>query len=452
MEGSAGAPEAPLAGAQVDVHLIDGTYELFRHFFAVPSRKASDGSEVGALRGVLGNIVMLLEAGATHVAVATDHVVESFRNDLWPGYKDGSGIEPDLLSQFHPTEDALRLLGVAVWPMIEFEADDGMAAGAAMAADDDRVRQVFICTPDKDLGQCVGGKVVQWDRRADEIIDVAGVEAKFGVRPESIPDYLGLVGDSADGFPGLKGWGAKSTSAMLSHYGHIEDIPDSHDDWEPKVRGAAGLAATLVDERDLALLFRRIATVRTDAPVSDSVDELAWRGPHSGFEDLCHQIGAENAARPGDEPRGVPRRYVSSGGLVQLDHVAGRVEEERLAGGRSRQRHRVFHLHAGVAQLGHGGVDVVHLEGPVLALRRHPVGHLDQVYFAAARRLQPPPVEREVRPIELLHAQDVCIERRRSVHIGAVDRDVMHRPQFHERSLRPHPAPLPPELQHGWLS
>ena len=184
----------------VEVHLIDGTYELFRHFFAVPSRKAADGSEVGALRGVLGNIVMLLEGGATHVAVATDHVVESFRNDLWPGYKDGSGIEPDLLSQFHPTEEALGLLGVAVWPMIEFEADDGMAAGAAMAADDDRVRQVFICTPDKDLGQCVGGKVVQWDRRADEIIDTAGVEAKFGVRPESIPDYLGLVGDSADGF------------------------------------------------------------------------------------------------------------------------------------------------------------------------------------------------------------------------------------------------------------
>ncbi len=284
-------PEPPRAGS-FDVHLIDGTYELFRHFFAVPSRKASDGSEIGALRGVLGNIVLLLDGGATHVAVATDHVVESFRNDLWPGYKDGSGIDPDLASQFHPTEEALRLLGVAVWPMIEFEADDAMAAGAAMASDDDRVRQVFICTPDKDLGQCVGGKVVQWDRRADEIIDTASVEAKFGVRPSSIPDYLGLVGDSADGFPGLRGWGAKSTSVMLSHYGHIEDIPDMHTDWAPKVRGAAGLAATLVAERDLALLFRRIATVRTDAPVSDSIDELAWRGPRSGFEDLCDQIGA----------------------------------------------------------------------------------------------------------------------------------------------------------------
>ena len=289
MEGSLGG--TPDQG-RFDVHLIDGTYELFRHFFAVPRRASSEGSEIGALRGVLGNIVMLLEGGATHIAVATDHVVESFRNDLWPGYKDGSGIDPELLSQFHPTEQALELLGVAVWPMVEFEADDAMAAGAAMADDDEQVRQVFICTPDKDLGQCVGGKVVQWDRRADEVIDAAGVEAKFGVRPESIPDYLGLVGDSADGFPGLKGWGAKSTSVMLSHYGHIEDIPNSHTDWEPKVRGAAGLAATLAAERDLALLFRRIATVRTDAPVSDSVDELAWRGPHSGFEDLCDQIGA----------------------------------------------------------------------------------------------------------------------------------------------------------------
>ncbi|WP_428116203.1 5'-3' exonuclease [Candidatus Poriferisodalis sp.] len=280
------------AAHQFDVHLIDGTYELFRHFFAVPRRAAADGAEVGALRGVLGNIVMLLEQGATHVAVATDHVVESFRNDLWDGYKDGSAIEPDLWAQFHPTEAALELMGVTVWPMIEFEADDAMAAGAAMAAGDDRVRQVFICTPDKDLGQCVGAKVVQWDRRAGDVFDAAGVEAKFGVSPESIPDYLGLVGDSADGFPGLRGWGAKSTSMMLSHYGHIEDIPVSHDDWAPKVRGAAGLAATLAAERDLALLFRRIATVRTDAPVSDSVDELCWRGPHHGFEDLCNDIGA----------------------------------------------------------------------------------------------------------------------------------------------------------------
>ena len=280
------------AGGQFDVHLIDGTYELFRHFFAVPRRAAGDGAEVGALRGVLGNMVMLLEQGATHVAVATDHVVESFRNELWAGYKDGSAIEPDLWAQFHPTEAALELMGVTVWPMVEFEADDAMAAGAALAAGDDRVRKVFICTPDKDLGQCVGGKVVQWDRRAGDVFDAAGVEAKFGVSPESIPDYLGLVGDSADGFPGLRGWGAKSTSMMLSHYGHIEDIPVSHDDWAPKVRGAAGLAATLATERDLALLFRRIATVRTDAPVSDSVDELCWRGPHHGFEDLCNDIGA----------------------------------------------------------------------------------------------------------------------------------------------------------------
>ncbi len=274
------------------MHLVDGTYELFRHFFAVPRRAASDGVEVGALRGVLGNIVMLLESGATHVAVATDHVVESFRNELWPGYKDGSGIEPDLVSQFHPTEETLRLLGVTVWPMVEFEADDAMAAGAAMAADDSRVRRVLICTPDKDLGQCVGGKVFQWDRRADEIIDTNGVEAKFGVAPESIPDYLSLVGDNADGLPGLRGWGKKTTSVMLSHYGHIENIPESHLDWEPRVRGAAGLATTLVDNRELALLFRRIATVRTDAPVSTGVDELAWRGPRKGFAELCERIGA----------------------------------------------------------------------------------------------------------------------------------------------------------------
>ena len=287
------ATQGPAATAGLfDVHLIDGTYELFRHFFAVPRRTAADGAEVGALRGVLGNIAMLLEQGATHVAVATDHVVESFRNDLWSGYKDGSAIEPDLWAQFHPTEAALELMGVTVWPMVEFEADAAMAAGAALAADDDRVRQVFICTPDKDLGQCVGGKVVQWDRRADEVFDTVGVEAKFGVSPESIPDYLGLVGDSADGFPGLRGWGAKSTSTMLSHYRHIEDIPVSHTDWAPKVRGAAGLAATLAAERDLALLFRRVATVRTDAPVSDSVDELCWRGPRNGFEDLCNDIGA----------------------------------------------------------------------------------------------------------------------------------------------------------------
>ncbi|WP_419842497.1 5'-3' exonuclease [Candidatus Poriferisodalis sp.] len=292
MQAGRSAPRPGQVDGSVDVHLVDGTYELFRHFFAVPRRSSTDGAEVGALRGVLGSIVMLLEGGATHVAVATDHVVESFRNELWPGYKDGSAIDPDLFAQFHPTEEALGLLGVTVWPMVEFEADDAMAAGAAMAAVDDRVRRVLICTPDKDLGQCVGGKVVQWDRRADEIVDAVGIEAKFGVGPASIPDYLALVGDSADGFPGLRGWGAKTASTMLSHYGHIEHIPASHLDWAPRVRGAAGLAATLSAERDLALLFRRVATVRTDAPVSPAVDELEWRGPRRGFDDLCEQIGA----------------------------------------------------------------------------------------------------------------------------------------------------------------
>ena len=287
-----GGEQPPSRTGSFEVHLIDGTYELFRHFFAVPRRAGADGAEVGALRGVLGSVVMLLEAGATHVAVATDHVVESFRNDLWPGYKDGSGIDPDLASQFHPTEEALGLLGVAVWPMVEFEADDAMAAGAAMAAADERVRRVLLCTPDKDLGQCVGNKVVQFDRRADEIIDADGVQARFGVRPESIPDYLALVGDSADGFPGLRGWGAKSTAAVLARYGHIEEVPVRADDWEVKVRGATGLAATLDAERELALLFRRIATVRTDAPVSDSIDDLAWRGPRRGFAELCESIGA----------------------------------------------------------------------------------------------------------------------------------------------------------------
>jgi len=281
----------------VDVHLIDGTYELFRHYFAVPSRLSTAGIEVGAYRGVLGNVLSLLEGGATHVAVATDHVVESFRNDLWPGYKDGSGVEPELLGQFVPLEDGLREMGVAVWAMIEYEADDGMAAGAAMAVADPRVQQVRICTVDKDLGQCVGGKVVQWDRRKDLVLDTAGVRDKFGVDPQSIPDYLGLVGDSADGFPGLPGWGAKSAAVVLARYGHIEDIPASADDWDVNVRGASKLAATLADQFDLALLFRRIATVEVDAPVSPTIDDIEWLGPSAGFFALCEEIDAVGLAK-----------------------------------------------------------------------------------------------------------------------------------------------------------
>jgi 5'-3' exonuclease len=280
----------------MDVHLIDGTYELFRHYFAVPSRQSSTGVEIGAYRGVLGNVLTLLESGATHVAVATDHVIESFRNDLWPGYKDGSGVELELLVQFGPLEDGLRAMGVAVWPMVEHEADDGMAAGAAMAAADERVEQVLICTVDKDLAQCVGGKVVQWDRRKDVVLDTAGVREKFGVGPESIADYLGLVGDSADGFPGLPGWGAKSTSTVLDRYVHIEDIPLDVGDWDVTVRSGAKLAATLADQLDLALLFRRIATVEVDAPVSASVDDIEWRGPRPEFAQLCEEIDAAGLA------------------------------------------------------------------------------------------------------------------------------------------------------------
>lgn len=281
----------------MDVHLIDGTYELFRYYFALPSHETDDGREVGAIRGVLGSLLSMLEDGATHMAVATDHVIESFRNDMWDGYKDGSGMEPTILAQFHPLEDALRALGLVVWPMVEFEADDALGAGALMAAEDDRVGSVFICTPDKDLGQCVGGKVVQFDRRKGVVSDVAGVEEKFGVPPHLIADYLGLVGDTADGFPGLPGWGAKSASTVLARFGHLEDIPLDSSTWDIKVRGGAKLAATLAEQFDHAVLFRRIATIETDAPVSGSVDELEWRGPATDFDELAAAIDAPALAQ-----------------------------------------------------------------------------------------------------------------------------------------------------------
>lgn len=276
----------------MEVHLIDGTYELFRHHFAMPSRTSSTGREVGACYGVLRNVLALLEDGATHVAVATDHVIESFRNELWAGYKDGSGVEPELLGQFGPVENALNALGVAVWPMVEYEADDGLAAGASMAAADPRVTEVRICTVDKDLAQCVGGKVVQWDRRKDVVLDVDAVTDKFGVPPVSIPDYLALVGDSADGFPGLSGWGAKSAATVLARYGHIEQIPDDATTWDVTVRGAAKLGATLAGQRDLALLFRRVATVVTDGPVTGGVDDIEWRGPRPDLADVCADLDA----------------------------------------------------------------------------------------------------------------------------------------------------------------
>ncbi len=277
------------------VHLLDGTYELFRHYFAVPSAKAEDGVEVGAVRGVVRSVLMMLEEGATHIGVATDHVIESFRNDMWPGYKTGAGVAPELLAQFPVLEDALAALGVLVWPMREYEADDALASAATEAAP--YAERVLICTPDKDLAQCVvDGHVVQFDRRARKLIDEEGVVAKFGVRPASIPDYLALVGDSADGFPGLPGWGAKSAAAVLSRYGHIEAIPADAAAWDVPLRGAATLAATLVEQRDLALLFKDLATLRTSVPVDASPERLRWAGPREDFGRVAQYLGAPELA------------------------------------------------------------------------------------------------------------------------------------------------------------
>lgn len=264
----------------MDVHLIDGTYELFRYFAAVPSRRDRGGHEIGAVRGVLGSVRKLLEGGATHLGVATDHVVESFRNELWPGYKTSEGVAPELLAQFPVLEEALRALGVVVWAMVEFEADDALAAAAASAAADARVERVFICTPDKDLAQCVrGARVVLLDRRHERIVDEDAVWEKFGVGPASIPDWLALVGDTADGFPGLAGFGAKSAAALLARYVHLEAIPKDARRWDVEVRGAERLASTLREGWDRALLFRRLATLRTDALALGSVDALEWQGP-----------------------------------------------------------------------------------------------------------------------------------------------------------------------------
>ena len=280
------------------VHLVDGTYELFRHYYALPSHVNAEGREVAATRGVLGSMLSLLRDGATHVAVATDHVVESFRNDLWEGYKDGTGIEPELFSQFELLEEALRAMGVTVWAMVEWEADDALAAGAAMAARDERVEQVLICTPDKDLAQSVvSDRVVQLDRRARRVIDADGVAQKFGVTPESIPDYLALMGDGADGFPGLPGWGAKSSATVLARYRHIEDIPPLAIDWDVSVRGATKLAATLSQQKELALLFRRLATLDRSAPVSENVDALKWSGPTSEFAGTAATLEAPELAQ-----------------------------------------------------------------------------------------------------------------------------------------------------------
>ena len=282
----------------MDVYLIDGTYELFGHFFAVPSAKDASGQEVGAVRGVLTSVLSMIERGATHLGVATDHVVESFRNDLYPGYKTSEGVAPELLSQFSILEEALEAMGVLVWPMVEFEADDALASAAAKAALDDRVTRVLICTPDKDLSQCVmGTRVVQMDRRHDVVRDEAGVVEKFGVKPESIPDYLAVVGDSADGFPGVAGWGAKSAASVLSKYPHLEDIPKDWREWHPSMRKARPLSESLFGAWDAALLFRTLATLRLDVQVLDTVDDLRWKGPSPSFEEYSRRMRAPDLLR-----------------------------------------------------------------------------------------------------------------------------------------------------------
>ncbi|HWX94186.1 MAG TPA: 5'-3' exonuclease H3TH domain-containing protein [Terriglobales bacterium] len=288
----------------MDVHLVDGTYELFRHYYALPSARDADGREVAAVRGVLASVLGMMKGGATHVAVATDHVIESFRNELWPGYKTGEGTEPDLWAQFPCLEEVLASAGIVVWPMVEFEADDALAAGATAAARDARVERVIICTPDKDLAQCVSGtRIVQLNRRTQTTIDEAGVVQKFGVLPASIPDYLALVGDSADGYPGLKGWGAKSSAAVLAKFLHIESIPLDSREWHVNATNASALADTLSRERERALLFRTLATLRTDIALFDNVDQLRWNGPTPEFAAVAARLDA--AVTKGRRPRPV---------------------------------------------------------------------------------------------------------------------------------------------------
>lgn len=282
----------PREGA-LDVYLIDGTYELFRHFYAVPSARDGAGMEVGAVRGVLASVLGMTRNGIDHIGVATDHVIESFRNRLWPGYKTSQGVDLDLLAQFPLLEEALSALGMTVWPMVEYEADDALASAAATAALDPRVERVHICTPDKDLAQSVRGtRVVQLNRRTRAVTDEAGVIAKFGVPPQSIPDYLALVGDAADGYPGLPGWGAKSASAVLARYEHLESIPDDWRTWGVNAFNPAALSATLKRDRERARLFRELATLRTDLQLFKTVDDLRWRGPTPAFAALGARLDA----------------------------------------------------------------------------------------------------------------------------------------------------------------
>ena len=281
------------------IHLIDGTYELFRNFFGAPPKKAPDGHEVGATLGLLMSLYALLGTpGVTHVACAFDHVIESFRNNLFPGYKTGAGVDPTLMAQFPLAEEAVSALGVVVWPMVEFEADDALATATAHFKNKNGVEQIIICSPDKDLAQLVSGKkIVCWDRRRDIILDEPGVLEKFGVRPHSIPDWLALVGDSADGYPGIPGWGAKSTSAVLSRYEHIEKIPDDPGKWKVKSISpgrAVSLAKNLSTRWDEALLYRQLSTLREDVPIKEKVSDLKWQGAWEKLKEVCHKLGNEN--------------------------------------------------------------------------------------------------------------------------------------------------------------
>jgi 5'-3' exonuclease len=290
----------------MEIYLIDGTYELFRHFYAMPSAREADGREVGAVKGVLASMLGMINSGTRYIGVATDHVIESFRNRLWAGYKTGAGIDPDLYSQFPLLEEALVALGITTWPMVEYEADDALAAAAAAAARDPRVDRVIICTPDKDLAQCVRGtRVIQRDRRARTDRDEAGVIAKFGVPPASIPDYLALVGDASDGYPGLQGWGAKSAAAVLAKFGHLETIPADWRTWGVNASRPGALAQTLERERDRVLLFRDLATLRDDITLFESVDELKWPGPTPTFQPLAARL---EAAVADPRPRELPRK------------------------------------------------------------------------------------------------------------------------------------------------
>ena len=277
------------------IHLVDGTYELFRNHFGAPPKKAPDGREVGATLGLLRSLLLLLSnPDVTHVACAFDHVIESFRNDLFAGYKTGAGIDPDLLAQFQLAEEAVSALGLVVWPMVEFEADDALATAVGSFKDEKTVEQIVICSPDKDLAQLVSGqRVVCWDRRRDILIDEAGVLEKYGVSPASIPDWLALVGDSADGIPGIPGWGAKSSASVLAHYQHLEEIPDNPEEWGLSVRGATRLAENLAQGRIEAMLYRKLATLRQDVPIQEKLSDLEWRGAFEQLKELCRELGDE---------------------------------------------------------------------------------------------------------------------------------------------------------------